>query len=69
MDQSTKTMATLSLVLSIVSLFVLAVLMAPAAIVLGTIAGSRGSSMGWWGMGIGIFSLLSWFLLFSAGVI
>ena len=57
---STKTLAILSLVLGILSLIVFAALFAPGAIVCGTIAGSKGSAMGWVGMGLGVFGLVAW---------
>ena len=59
---STRVIAILALVFGILSIFFLGLLFGPAAIVLGAIGGRRGSNLGWWGFGLGIFGL-AWTML------
>lgn len=60
---STHTLAVLGLVLGVLSLLVLHFLFGPAAIVCGTIAGSRGSLLGWVGAALGAVAVVGCALL------
>ncbi|NQU43020.1 hypothetical protein HQ520_07030 [bacterium] len=63
-----ETLAVLSLVLGILSFFALALFFGPGAIVCGAIAGSKGKTMGWIGMALGIIGTVWWVqILMSSG--
>jgi hypothetical protein len=47
-----------SLILSIISFFFWPFILAAAGIILGAIAIRRGSALGWWGVGLGIISVI-----------
>lgn len=51
-------LGTLAIILSVLSLLLVPFILAPAGIVLGVISGSRRSQLGWWAVGVGIFSLI-----------
>lgn len=66
-EGTAKTLAVLSLVMGILSLVVMAVIFGPASIVCGTIAGTQGRTMGWWGMALGVVGVIAWsVIMFSA---
>lgn len=65
-DPNSQSVAVLALVTGILSLVVCAPIFAPAAIVLGAIAGPRGYTMGWWGMSLGIVGIVVWGLVLTA---
>lgn len=48
----------IAVILSVLSLFLLPILLAPAGIILGIVTGRRGSNLGWWAVGIGVVSFI-----------
>lgn len=51
-------LGTLAIILSVLSLLLVPFILAPAGIVLGIISGSRRNQLGWWAVGVGVFSLI-----------
>ena len=51
-------LGTPALILSVLSLLLLPFILAPAGIILGIIGGIRGSRLGWWAVGVGVFSII-----------
>lgn len=51
-------LGTVAILLSVLSLLLVPFILAPAGIVLGVISGSRRSRLGWWAVGVGVFSLI-----------
>jgi uncharacterized membrane protein YkgB len=53
-----KGLGVTALVIAIISLFLWPLVLAPVAIILGGISIRRGSSLGWWAVGIGLLSFI-----------
>ena len=66
LDDRTRAMAILALVFGVLSLFLFAFLFGPAAIVLGALAGRRGSPIGWWGLAAGVAGIVASLLLLAS---
>jgi hypothetical protein len=47
-----------SIILSVIAFFIWPYLFAPAGIIVGIIGVQRGSSLGWWAIGIGVLALI-----------
>lgn len=51
-------LGTLAIVLSVLSLLLVPFILAPAGIIFGIISGIRRNRLGWWAVGVGVFSFI-----------